>query len=236
MSLTIIDKILEKGEYFEEKTVKDTILIHFTAGSHNPINTIMGWDTDDTVDATTKKKSARVVGTHFVVGGKSTRTPFDASFDGKVYRAVPDDFWIHHIGSTASNNRVLNKKSFGIEICNYGPIKLGSDGKYYNYVNSEVPADMVVKLDKPFKGYIYYHDITDSQVNALKELILFLKSKYPTISLATPLLDSNNYEVNTNATTGIPGVYVHTNIRKDKFDWPPLKKITNMLATICTKM
>lgn len=230
----IIDKILGKGEYFEEKTNKDTIIIHFTAGSHHPEWVIDSWDQDDSIDVTSKKKTSRIVGTHFVIGGKST-TNGDSTFDGKVYRAVPEENWIHHIGSKAANNKLLNQKSFGIEICNYGPITLNKNGIYYNYVNKPVPKEIVVKLDKPFRGYTYYHDITDAQVLALKELIVYLKNKYPAISLTSPLIDSNGYEVNNNAEKGVPGVYVHTSIRKDKFDWPPLPKLINMLKTICTK-
>lgn len=230
--MEIKDKLLEKGEWFDETTTKNTIYIHFTAGSHNPEATIVGWDTDDVIDPTTKKKTARVVGTHFVIGGLSTRNPADNQFDGKVYRAVPEHGWIHHLGTTLANNKQLNKQSFGIEICNYGPIKLGSDGKYYNYVNSEIPASMVTKLDKPFKGYTYYHSITDKQVESLKNLILYLREKYPTISKDTPLLTTEGFDYNTNACNGVPGIYVHTNCRKDKYDWPPMIKIIDMLKTI----
>ena len=94
---------------------------------------------------------------------------------------------------------------------------------------------MVTKLDATFKGYTYYHDITDKQVQSLKELILYLTTKYPTIPLKTKLVDSKNYELLDDAKNGVPGIYVHTNYRTDKFDWPPVKKITDMLATICNK-
>jgi N-acetyl-anhydromuramyl-L-alanine amidase AmpD len=236
MSIVIKDMILTAGEFKEDTTVKDTIVIHFTAGNNNPENTVQGWAADFTIDTATKVKKKLAVGTHFVIGGKSTRGTFDTTFDGKVYRAVPEDKWIHHLGTKYANNVTLNKKSFGIEVCNYGPIKKTAEGKFLNYVNSEVPADQVVALDKPYKGYSYYHDITDAQLNSLKELIVYLSTKYKTISLKTPLLDLTKYELSDNAAKGVPGVYVHTNYRKDKFDWPPLKKIADMLATICTKM
>lgn len=230
--MEIIDKILEKGEYFEEKTEKNGIVIHFTAGGYNPLNTISGWDTDDVIDPNTKKKSARVVGTHFVIGGISNSNG-DNSLDGKVYRAVPEDFWIHHLGTTYSNNRKLNQLTFGIEICNYGPVKLGNDGKYYNYVNNVMPKHSVVKLESPFKGYNYYHDLTDKQVESLKNLILYLHNKYPSIPLKTPLLNISGYDINNDAIKGLPGVYTHINYRKDKYDFPPIKKLIDMLKTIC---
>ena len=70
----------------------------------------------------------------------------------------------------------LDKISIGIEICNWGQLTLKKDGKFYNYVNREVTD--VIKLDKPFKGYSYWHNYTDSQITSLKALLLHLKGKY----------------------------------------------------------
>ncbi len=234
--LTIKDKLLSKGEYKDEVTEKDTIVIHFTAGNDNPENTIEGWEADFTIDAATNLRKDVVVGTHFVIGGKSTRNPVASPYDGKVYRAVAEDKWIHHLGTKYDNNTVLNKKSIGIEICNYGPIKLTAAGKYLNYVNNEVPAKAVIKLDKPFRGYTYYHDITDAQLASLRELIVYLYEKHPKILLKTPLLDDTGYELSDYAKKGVPGVYVHTNYRSDKFDWPPIPKLMKMLSSICHSM
>lgn len=231
MSIVITDKLLEKGEWYDVKTDKNTIYLHHTAGSHQPEWVINGWDTDDVVDAKISKKIARIVGTHFVIGGLST-TNNDATFDGKIYRAVPDYAWLHHLGTKLSNNTKLNQQSFGIEVCNYGPITLGKDGVFYNYVNKPVPKEMVVKLDKPFKGFNYYHAYTDKQIESIKNLILFLKQQNPAISLSTPLKTVEGFELNKNAQAGIPGLYSHTNVRSDKFDMSPQPKLIEMLKTL----
>ena len=44
--MVIIDKILEDGEYVKEKTVKNTIYLHATAGSHRADWTIDAWNKD----------------------------------------------------------------------------------------------------------------------------------------------------------------------------------------------
>ena len=50
---------------------------------------------------------------------------------------------------------MLNSRSISIEVCNYGPLRLTKDGKFINYVNRQVDEKDVVKLDKPFRGYLY---------------------------------------------------------------------------------
>lgn len=229
------DKFLEKGEFYEEVFEKFTIYLHHTAGGHRPDWVISTWDTDDEVDKT-GKKSPRSVATAFVIGGLSTRDPKDNSWDGKIYRAFDDKYWAHHLGTTLANNRTLNKNSVAVEICNYGPLTKGGDGKFYTYVNSQVPADQVVTLDQPFRGYKHYHAYTDKQIAATKDFILAMKAKYPKTSLKTPLLTVAGFELNLNATKGVAGVYTHSNVRKDKFDLSPQPKLLAMLKEICSAM
>lgn len=170
--MEIIKNHLPSDEYFPNKTEKDTIILHHTAGSHRPDWVVNAWDKDRSKGG----KPSRV-GTHYVIGGLSTRDN-NADWDGKIVEAVPLDGWIHHIGSKNSNNVELNKKSIGIEICNYGPLTKSKDGVYYTYVNSVVPEDQVIDLGKNFRGYRYYHNYTDKQIKSLKYLINKLSERY----------------------------------------------------------
>lgn len=231
--LEIIDQFMEKGEYFQEVFEKNSICIHHTAGAHNPSAIISMWDTDDVVDEKIDKKNVRVVATAFVIGGISTRNPAETKWDGKIYRAFDEKYWAHHLGTTYANNRKLNQISIGIEICNYGPLKKGTDGKFYTYVNTVVPESMVVKLDAPFKGYTHYHAYTDKQIESTKQLILDLAKRYPKIPLVTPLKTAADFVLNDNAKKGAPGIYGHINTRDDKFDISPQPKIIKMLNDIC---
>ena len=93
MSIQISDKILEKGEYVEEKTTKNTIYLHHTAGSHRADWTIDGWNKDRT------STNARLrVATAFVIGGPDKMGSDKDGMDGKVFRAYNEDFWAHHLG------------------------------------------------------------------------------------------------------------------------------------------
>lgn len=170
--MEIIKNHLPSDEYFPNKTEKDTIILHHTAGSHRPDWVINAWDKDRSKGG----KPSRV-GTHYVIGGLSTRDN-NSEWDGKILEALPLDGWIHHIGSKNSNNVELNKKSIGIEICNYGPLTKSKDGVYYTYVNSVVPEDQVIDLGKNFRGFRYYHSYTEKQLSSLKDLIYDLSSKF----------------------------------------------------------
>ncbi len=229
--MKITDLFLNKGEYYEEIFEKIIFYIHHTAGSHRPDYVIQGWNADSQLVQGVKKQYP--IATAFVIGGASTRDPKDVAFDGLVYRCFDEKYWAHHLGTSYANNRVLNKISVAVEICNYGPLKKGTDGKYYTYVNTIVPENMVVKYDKPFRGYLYYQAYTDKQIAALKELILEMKVKFPKIELKTPLLKPEGYELHDAAKNGVSGVFSHTNVLTTKFDMNPQKKLIDMLSEIC---
>ena len=231
--MKIIDKILEDGEYFKEICTKDTIDIHHTAGGHRPDYSIDGWEADRS-----KNGGMLPVGTAYVIGGLSiTKLPngtFDNSFDGKVYRAFDDKYWAHHLGTTQANNKLLNQKSVGIEVCNYGPLTKTKDGKYLNYVNKEVPAEMVVDLNQTFRGYRYFHKYTTAQIAALKELILDIAKRYNINVKAgiTQMISIDSFALSGYALKGSPGIWSHTNFRSDKTDMFPQPELIAMLKTL----
>ncbi|MEM7037224.1 MAG: N-acetylmuramoyl-L-alanine amidase, partial [Bacteroidota bacterium] len=268
---------LESNEFFHEEIPKTTIYLHHTAGSYRPDYVVNGWERDKTSSG-----AARRVGTAYVIGGMSTRSG-NKDWDGKVVEAFPPEKWAHHLGIRASNNSLLNKRSVGIEICNYGPLTKGVDGEFYTYVHSKVPKNQVVDLGFEFRGYQYYHAYTDAQIEATKNLLYLLAGKF-NIDLAKgmkTMLNADSYTKPANQTTeelqkwlnqhgfygrngkalvedgeygantefasmaymdskrnpvraflldesalnGAPGVWTHTNVRKDKFDLSPQPKM-----------
>src|SRR5688572_26864891 len=231
--MQIKDIPLKKGEFYETVTKKDTIYLHHTAGSHRPNWSINSWNTDHAKDGKTQVR----VATSYVMGGLST-TNGDASWDGVVCRCFDDTKWAHHLGLSVANNAQLNQKSIAIEICNYGPITQGRDGLYYNYVNRPVPKEHVVQLKKPWQGKTLYHKYTDKQITALKELLLDIANRH-NIDLRLglqPLLNKGQtndaFLYNTSAMRGNPGVWTHTNVRKDKFDCSPQDNLIAMLRSL----
>jgi len=163
---------LPDDEYFPEKTEKKSIVLHHTAGSHRPDWVVSAWDRDKTKGG----KSLRVA-THFVVGGKSTRDG-NTEWDGVIVEAFDLRYWAHHLGTKNTNNSLLNKQSIGIEICNYGPLTKTQDGEFFTYVNSKVPEKDVVDLGKNWRGFRYYQNYTDKQIESVKYIIETVSKKY----------------------------------------------------------
>ena len=121
----------------------------------------------------------------------------------------------------------MDKISIGIEICNWGQLTL-KDGKFYNYVNREVPADEVCELATPYKGYKYYHNYTDAQIQSTKELLLLWKEKYN-----IPLTYNEDiWDITPRALKGEAGVFTHNSVRKDKVDIYPHPKMIEMLKSL----
>jgi hypothetical protein len=168
-----INKIhLPDDEYFTDETNKKSIVLHHTAGSHRPDWVVSSWNRDKSKGG----KSLRVA-THYVVGGKSTRDG-NNDWDGVIVETMDLKYWAHHLGTKNSNNSQLNKQSIGIEICNYGPLTKSQDGQFFTYVNSLVPEEDVIDLGKNFRGYRYYHNYTDSQIESVKYIIEKVSEKY----------------------------------------------------------
>lgn len=166
MAIAIKEIPLQPGEYSAEKTAKDTIYLHHTAGSHNPANTIAGWSQDN----------LGPVATSYLIGGIGSDG--STEFDGLIVRCFPDDMWAYHLGLKTANNKVLNQKSIGIEICNFGWVTKENDGRYLNYLRKPVPANQVIELPKPFKGYKYYHKYSSKQLDSLRQLLLDLGNRF----------------------------------------------------------
>lgn len=217
--MEIIDKILKADNYLSDVNKKDMIFIHHTAGGHRPDYVISGWDSDD----------LGRIATSYVIGGKSTTVKKETEFDGKIYRAFDDSKWAYHLGVKGTNGK-LDKKSIGIEICNYGPVKLTSDGIYLNYVNKQVPNNMVYDLGRTWRGYRYFHKYTDLQIQALKELIISLSQKYK-IDVKKQW-DIDDFSVDAECLKGKAGLWTHVNCREDKTDCHPQPELIQMLNSL----
>jgi N-acetyl-anhydromuramyl-L-alanine amidase AmpD len=213
--LQVFDRIMPSDQYAKEVTDKKTIYIHHTAGNQRADLVIDGWNSNEVR-----------VGTAYVIGGPDARV---ADMDGKIYRAFEDKYWCHHLGTKLRNNLQLNKESVGIEVCNWGPLTL-KDGKFYNYVNRVVPNDEVCTLDKPFRGFKYYHAYSPKQLEVLKDLILNIAGRYNIPVKKTWTVA--DFDISADACAGKPGIYNHTNVRTDKTDCSPQPALLAMLNSL----
>lgn len=213
---------LKESQYIKEETKKSQIVLHHTAGNSSGVSTIRMWDGDD---------RGRIA-TCVTISGKGTSTN---TFDGEICQAFSSKFWAYHLGikpdvfrSRRIKYQSLDKISIGIEICNWGPLeKVGN--KFFNYVDREVPFDQVCELEKPYKGYKYYHAYTDAQIESVRQLLLYWKDVY---KIDLTYREQDMWQVSDRALKGENGVYTHNSYRRDKTDISPQPKMIAMLKTL----
>lgn len=201
-----------KGQYYDVVFPKTQIYLHHTAGSPNADQVWDWWKADKSPIATC--------------------VVIDDS--GEIVQGFSSKFWAYHLG--LKNNHFgmhglpfknLDKISIGVELTNWGPLTL-KNGKFYNYVNKEVPKERVCTLKEPFRGITYFEDYTDAQVDSLKDLLLLWKEKYN-----IPLTYTEDlWNVSKRALSGDPGLYTHNSVRPDKIDIYPNPKIIEMLKSL----
>jgi len=218
--LIIKQHLLPKGEYKNGPTKKEFVFLHHTAGWHNPYKCIDQWGTD----------TRGTICTEFVLGGPSVNGN-DNKYDGELLQAFPEGGYGWHLGVNGS--QYMHEHSVGIEVCNFGYIVNGK-----TYSGATVAESQKVKLSKAFRGHIEWHRYSDTQLNVLKQWILFI-AKRDNIDVRAGLIaeikksGAAGFEFNENAYYGkIKGMWTHTNTRKDKTDMFPQQELIDMLLSI----
>lgn len=205
------DFLLDSSQYLKQSTKKDKLFIHFTAGGPSAKNVIGFWGSDETR-----------VSTAFVIDGS----------DGQIFECFNPDYWSFHLGIKGTNG-ALDKTSIGIEICAWGPVTKKGD-KFYSYKNTELPASQIYTLDKPFRGYNYFHKVSDEQFANLELLVDWLIDTYDIPVQKS--FDESWFEFQPSVITNkTPGIWTHTTVRKDKSDMYPDKRLIDMLNRMAKK-
>lgn len=221
--LNIDEYYLPKEEYYlpngEHKN--DYIILHHTAGGPDPRSVVDWWGKD----------SAGKIATEFVIGGQNCKSG-DAKYDGQIVRAFPEGCQAYHIGTSGSS--YMNKHSVGIEMCNFGYVYKGK-----TYTGTDVISDQIISLNSSFRGYKDWHKYSDEQINAVKELLLYIANR-DNIDLHEGLYKwikkegvIKAFDFHQDAYKGnIKGLLTHVNIRKDKFDCSPQPNLIDMIMTL----
>lgn len=198
------------SQYFQEEHKKSQIYLHHTAGGPSGENVFKHW-------ANNKERVSTCVA---------------ISNDGTIVQGYSSRFWGYHLGLTAQpfakfgvKYQSLDRISIGIEICNWGYVK-PKDGKFFNYVNREVKD--VIELDKPYKGYKFWHNYTDAQIESTRQLLKLWESRYG-INLK---YHDDIWDLCKRALAGENGVFTHNSVRKDKSDIYPHPKMIEMLKSL----
>ena len=206
------------SQYVREEHPKKQVYLHHTAGNNSGTNVFKWW-----------ASNPERVATCVAIAG-----PGSSDGDGRIVQGFSSKYWGFHLGVRRSVfDRFglpfynLDKFSIGVEICNWGQLSF-TNGKFYNYVGGEVPANQVTKLDVPYKGFTYFHSYSDAQIASVKELLLLWKDRY-----GIPLTYKEDiWTVTPRALKGEPGVFTHNSVRADKIDVFPAPKLIEMLKSL----
>ena len=208
----IVQKRLSKGQFFEEASDKTQIYLHHTAGNGNAEGVARYWNSNDSRIATA-----------FVVGE-----------NGTIVQCFSSKHWAWHLGIDSQDfatrglpYKNLNKLSVGIEVCNWGMLK-EKNGKFYNYVKGEINPSYVTTLETPYKGYKHWYRYTDAQIEATRQLIVYLCETYG----IPKAYRKEIWSLDNEAFKGSKGIYTHNSVRKDKADIYPCPRMIKMLENL----
>jgi|TARA_B110000908_G_scaffold14652_1_gene16763 N-acetyl-anhydromuramyl-L-alanine amidase AmpD len=209
---------LPSGEFVDEETHKDFIILHSNHGTLDPHKQIDLWATD---------QRGRV-GSHYVIGGPNSEK------DGLILQAIKDHNWGYHLGPI--KNTRLQQNSISIELCSFGPLE-HKDNKYFNWYGLEVDKNQVGILEHKWNGYKYFHKYSEAQIESLKALLLLIKNRHG-VNLSAGLHSfiknkkSNPFEYNLPGISINNGVLSHSNIDPKKSDLFPQIELIEMLRSI----
>jgi len=213
---SIIQVEFPEDQYFKEQTNKKQIILHHTVSGQGVDGDISWW-----------RQTADRIGTSIIIG-----------WDGKIYQCFSTKYWAHHLGTHAANNTALNKASIGIEIDAWGAL-MEVRGKWYpaswdanlkkNIPNITVkPIQNVELYPAGFKGFYGFEKYTDEQIEAIRQLLVFWKTKY-----GIPLTyNSDMWSLSDKAMSGQAGVWTHVSFRDDKNDCHPDENLIKMLKSL----
>lgn len=236
LDITKIDRSyrLTEDQYRKEVHEKTQQTFHFSAGWDNARGMFMGWQADKRKVATAygiidngvlceafdPKYAANGIGYWFtdnfgkVVGGNE-----------KAYQLCPGT-------DNGITNRKIEDRNIQYEVCNWGGLTF-KDGKYHTWASTlknpiVLPESKIITYEKPFRGLIHYEKITDEELETLWKAF-----RYNCAMFNIPAkFDVSNFDLNVNAIMGVPGIYVHSNFRADKGDWPPDPRLIEMLKAL----
>jgi N-acetyl-anhydromuramyl-L-alanine amidase AmpD len=208
----IVQKRLSKGQFFEETSDKTQIYLHHTAGNGNAEGVARYWNSNDSRIATA-----------FVVGE-----------NGTIVQCFSSKHWAWHLGIDSQDfatrglpYKNLNKLSVGIEVCNWGMLK-EKNGKFYNYVGGEINPSYVTTLETTYKGYKHWYKYTDAQIEATRQLVVYLCETYD----IPKAYRKEIWSLDNEAFKGTKGIYTHNSVRKDKADIYPCPRMIKMLQSL----
>jgi N-acetyl-anhydromuramyl-L-alanine amidase AmpD len=224
--MTFVDSIIQHefpvNQYINQVFDKDQIVIHHTASSADPFGVMEYWISN-----------TERVGTAFLIAGNprtSTRWK-----DGDIFQLFNSSKGAWHLGLKAKDlvrggraSTNMNMMSIGVETCNWGQLVL-KNGKFITYEGNAIPEANVHEYATPYRGYKYYEKYTDPQIEALRNLLVFLCDKY---EIDKTYKGDEIFEIDKRPLRGENGIWTHTTVRTDKEDMHPYPPLIAMLKSL----
>jgi N-acetyl-anhydromuramyl-L-alanine amidase AmpD len=199
---------LPAGQWETETAPKKQIVLHHTGSGEGAQGDINTW-------ANTPEK----VATAFVI----ERT-------GQIVQLYPSGQWGYHLGLSHPRWPQHDRQSIGIEIDSWGALT-EKGGKYYTWTNREIAADKVITYPGTgYRGFKHYEKYTAEQIQAVKDLVEYLATKYK----IPAGFDRSIFDINQRALDQQAGVFAHSSYRKDKTDAHPQPELLNIGARFKT--
>lgn len=232
MSDDILKKIVQiefpDSQYIKSETKKTQIYLHHTVSPHNSAISVSNY----------WKSTPERVATQIILNG-----------DGIPYQLYSTKYWSYHLGLEEKTfndlglpYKDLSKISIGVEICSWGALIYHDDNKWYPIKWDKVQKKYVPHLKagaipendvwlppkNEFRGFSGFHKYTDEQIDTLFHLLTYWNKRWE-----IPLTYREEiFDIDVEALKGVPGVYTHCSVRKDKSDCYPDERLITMLKSL----
>jgi len=222
--------------YYAGPVPKRWLFLHHTAGWDNPYQTVDIWARD-----------SHTIATEFVLGGQHPSLG-NRGHDGILLQAMPSNSWAAHL---TIGNTPLHRESIGLEICSFGGLTKGGYFKgriwtplkstaYYTWTGAEVSPAQVVDIGWEYRGFQYFHKMSDAQITKIEFLIYHLQNKYQIdmkkglqeMILSKGVQHAFNYCNVTEIQAKGQGLYTHGNVFAGKNDIFPQQELIDLILSI----
>ncbi len=200
---------LPRDQFIAEKHPKDLVVLHFTAGG-TVEGAFQSW-------LSTKERVA---------------TAYLVDLDGQIYEVFDPSYWACHLGVAAAQNPgfLLDKRSIGIEIVNWGGLKLAG-GHLHCWPNQYRTrychtGETARYVRRSFRGLDYFAAFPDAQQEAVARLTRSLCDQF-SIPCQIPNVEKRD-GLDWSYYANFRGVASHQNFHAEKtdigpaFDWDRL--------------
>lgn len=199
---------LKGNQHYPESQNKKRIGLHHTAGG-SAVEAVRWWN-----------QTPDKVGTALLI-----------ERNGDALQCFEIAAWAYACGV---GNALFEKEAVQIELVSYGfVIPDDNTGEFYAYPQwplknkrIKIPKDQVIRLDKPWRGFQFYHKYTDEQIETTVQLCRYLVNRFK-IEIQSNLDGFWDYDPNF-VKNQKKGLFSHTTVRPEgsgKWDIYPDPKL-----------